>query len=84
MDTTKMNVREYVKKDELPFKESALARIDRIYKLVDGLDRLRETVEAIPEQNSSEGLRRAYKTLAKAFTDAIKEEQIGLTQEVER
>lgn len=79
-----MDVRKYVKKDPLTFKESALARIDRIYKLVDGLDRLRETVDSIPEQNSSEGLKAAYKALAKAFTDVIKEEQAGLTEEVER
>lgn len=79
-----MDVKRYMKKEELPFKESALARLDRIYSLVDGLDKLKATVEAIPEQNSSEGLKAAYKALAKAFTDVIKEEQAGLTEEVER
>ena len=81
-----VNIKEEVKamQNRRTFKERAYLVIGRLEKLCVMLDKVRDMVEDIPEENSNEALKNAYKELAKAFAICIDTEQTKLTEEVEK
>ena len=79
-----VNIKEEVKaiENKKSFRERTLMVNARIKQLCLMLDEARYIVEEIPEENSSEALKHAYKELGRAFTDTIAVEQAKLTEEV--
>ena len=79
-----MDVKRYMTQEPKSLTEAAMPRIDRLYKLIEGLEKTRETVSSIPEENTSEALEAAYKAIERAFIAGISAEQLGIQEEVEK
>lgn len=79
-----MDVKKYMEVEQTPFIEKAKATLDRIGYLVEMLDTARELINEIPEEDSAEGLKKAYKDLGKAFAICIDKEQNQLKGAIEK
>ena len=79
-----MDVKKYMTQEPKLLTEAAMARIDRLYKLIEGLEGIRKTVSNIPEENTSEALDAAYEAIERAFIAGISAEQLGIQEEVEK
>lgn len=66
------------------YKERAKKHLARIDTLLEGLDKVRETINGVEESNTKESLEEAYTVLQEAFINAIDVEQSGIAYEVRR